>query len=98
MLEDPGTLSSFNWMNVHLYLTSIWTLAPFVAAFAFSMAAAHLFIPSLISTGDLPDTAKKFRLPLTAFALVLLIPIVFLLVNAVNMWRRVGVFWPRFLI
>ena len=98
MLEDPGTLSSVNWMNVHLYLTSIWTLAPFVAAFAFSMAAAHLFIPSLISTGDLPDTAKKFRLPLTAFALVLLIPIVFLLVIAVNMWMRVGDFWPRFLI
>ncbi|HCG90965.1 MAG TPA: hypothetical protein DEZ08_03905 [Dehalococcoidia bacterium] len=98
MLEDPATLSSLNWMNIHYYLTSIWTLAPFVAAFAFSMAAAHLFIPSLVSTGDLPVTAKKFRLPLTAFALLMLIPIVVLLVMAFNMWMRVGDFWPRFLI
>jgi hypothetical protein len=35
---------------------------------------------------------------LTAFALLMLIPIAVLLVMAFNMWMRVGDFWPRFLI
>jgi hypothetical protein len=61
------------------------------------MLIAHAFIPSLVSTRHLPPKANKARLPLTVFALVVLIAAAVIMGFAMNQTLSVGEVWDRFL-
>ena len=97
MLDDPRGLTGSNWNDIHVWLTLLWTYFPLIIAFAFTMLIAHAFIPSLVSTRQLPPTANKVRLPLTVFALVLLLAAAIVMAFAMNQTLSVQEFWDRFL-
>lgn len=98
MLDDPKALTSANWNDVHIWLTWLWTYIPLVLIFAITILTAHAIIPSLISTGHLPQSANRLRLPLTGFALLLLVGAVVIMVFAINKTLDVEKFWDRYLI
>lgn len=98
MLDDPKTLTSANWNDVQNWLRLLWIYLPLVITFAFTILVAHAFIPSLISTGHLPAEAHKVRLPLTMFALMVLIAAAVVMALAMNLTLAVKNFWDRLLI
>ena len=98
MFDDPETLTSSNWNDIHNWLTLFWIYFPVVITFAFTILVAHAFIPSLVSTGHLPTRANKLRLPLTFFALAVLVVAVVLMVFIINLTLSVDKFWDRYLI
>lgn len=98
MLDDPKGLTSANWNDIHIWLTWFWTYIPLVLTFALTILTAHAIIPSLISTGHLPQSANRLRLPLTGFALLVFVGAVVVLVFGINKTLDVEKFWDRFLI
>lgn len=98
MLDDPKALTSANWNDIHIWLTWLWTYIPLVLTFALTILTAHAIIPSLISTGHLPQSANRLRLPLTGFALLVLVGAVVILVFGINKTLDVEKFWDRYLI
>ena len=98
MLEDPKTLTTEYWQDIHVWLQWFWIYVPVVATFAITVLTAHGIIPSLVITGHLPASANRLRLPLTVFALAVLVAAVVLMVLVINSTLDVGKFWDRFLI
>lgn len=98
MLEDPKALSSANWNDIHIWLTYLWTYVPLVLTFALTMLTAHALIPSLISTGHIPASAGRLKLPLTLFAFGVLVAAVVMMVLAINRTLDLEKFWDRWLI
>ena len=98
MFDDPKALTDANWHDIHIWLQWLWIYVPIVFTFALTMLAAHAFIPSLVATGHLPATANRLRLPLTAFALVLLAAAVVMMVLVIDSTLNVERFYDRLLI
>lgn len=98
MLEDPSALSSSNWNDIHYWLTYLWIYVPLVLTFALTMLTAHAIIPSLISTGQLPGSMGRLRAPLTAFAFLVFVAAVVMMVLAINRTLDLEKFWDRWLI
>lgn len=98
MFDDPKTLTSASWNDVHNWLTLLWIYLPLAITFAFTILVAHAFIPSLISTRHLPVDANKVRLPLTVFALLVLIAAAVIMGIAMDLTLEVKKVWDRLLI
>ncbi len=98
MFDDPKALTNANWLAIHNWLTYFWLYFPLIITAAFSALIAHAFIPSLISTGHLPQSAGRWRKPLTVFGLLVLVMAAVLFVMVVQLTLRVGDVWNRFLI
>ena len=98
MLEDPKALTSVEWHNIHLYLQWFWIYLPIVVTFALTMLPAHALIPSLVNTGQLPESMQRLRVPLTGFGALLFVAGVIILVLGINATLDVRQVWGRFLI
>ncbi len=98
MFDDPKALTNANWNDIHIWLTMFWTYVPLIVTFALTMLIAHAFIPSLIITGQLSPSANRFRVPLTGFALLVLIAAITILVLGIDQTLIVEKFWDRYLI
>ena len=98
MFEDPKALTSANWHDIHVWLTYFWTYLPLVFTFAVTMLTAHAVIPSLILTGHLPASAARLRMPLSGFALLVLVAAVVMLVLGISQTLTIETFWDRYLI
>ena len=98
MFDDPKGLTGVNWNDIHVWLQWFWIYLPLLVTFALTVLTAHAIIPSLISTGHLPSTAQRWRPPLTAFALVVLVAAVVLMVLVISSVLSVTKFWDRLLI
>ena len=97
MFPDPVALQTENWHDIHVWLTFFWLYVPVVFTFGVTLLTAHAVIPSLIRTGHIPKGANKARIPLTAFAAVLLVVGVVLMVNVIIAAQNVGKFYDRYL-
>ncbi len=97
MFDDPKSLTSSNWNDIHIWLTLMWIYIPVILTFALSMLTAHAIIPSLIITGQLPPSASRLKVPLTAFAFLVLIAAVIILALAMNQTLIIEDFWDRWL-
>ncbi len=97
MFDDPKSLTSSNWNDIHIWLTLMWIYIPVIFTFALSMLTAHAIIPSLIITGQLPPSASRLKVPLTAFAFLVLIAAVIILAFAMNQTLIIEDFWDRWL-
>ena len=95
---DPKALTSTDWHNIHLFLQWFWIYFPLVVTFAVTMLTAHAFIPSAVSTGHLPANVARLRLPLTAFALMIAVAAIIILILGINQTLDVRNFWNRLLI
>ncbi len=98
MFDDPKALTSVEWNNIHLFLQWFWIYLPIVITFAITMLTAHALIPSLVNTGHLPESTQRLRLPLTAFAALVFVAGVVILVLGINATLDVRQFWDRLLI
>ena len=95
---DPKALDSTDWNNIHLFLQWFWIYFPLVVVFAMTMLTAYALIPSAVTTGHLPASASKLRLPLIAFALVVAAAAIIMLILGINQTLDVRNFWNRLLI
>jgi hypothetical protein len=95
MFDDPKALTSANWQDIHLLLQWLWIYLPLIATGAVTMVIAHAFIPSLIITGHVPPGWIKLRIPLTAFAVVILAMAAVVIGLALNQATAVENFWDR---
>ncbi len=98
MHDDPSALTSANWTAIHVWLQWFWTYLPLVVTFGLTVLIAHAIIPSLIITGHLPASASRFKLPLNAFAFLVFVAAVVILVFGINKTLDVERFWDRYLI
>ena len=98
MFPDPRPLGIENWKDIGLWLLLLEIYLPLIVTFAFTMLTAHAIIPSLIGTGHLPARAAKARVPLTAFALLVLVAAVIVMVGVIASTLDVYKFWDRLLI
>ena len=98
MFDDPKALTSTDWHNIHLFLQWFWIYFPLVVMFSVTMLTAHAIIPSLVTTGHLPGSASRFKLPLNIFAFFVFVAAVVILVFGINQTLDVANFWNRYLI
>jgi hypothetical protein len=95
---DPKALTTTDWHNIHLFLQWFWIYFPLVAAFAITMLTAHALIPSAVSTGHLPASVSRLKIPLTFFALLIAALAIVILILGINETLDVRNFWSRLLI
>ena len=98
MFDDPKALSSSNWNDIHFWLTYLWIYVPLVLTLALTLLTAHALIPSLIITGHIPASVSKLKIPLTAFAFLVFVAAVAMMVLAINRTLDLEKFWDRWLI
>ena len=98
VFDDPKALTSVEWENIHFFLQWFWIYLPIVITFAITMLTAHAIIPSLVNTGHLPESTQRLRLPLTAFAALVFVAGVVILVFGINATLDVRQVYDRFLI
>jgi len=95
MFEDPKALTAVDWDNIHLLLQWLWIYLPLIATGSVTLVTAHALIPSLVITGHVPPGALKLRIPLTAFAILVLAVAAVILGLALNQATTVENFWDR---
>lgn len=95
---DPKALDSTDWNNISLFLQWFWIYFPLVVTFAVTMLTAYALIPSAVATGHLPSSASKLKIPLTAFALLVAVAAIVILIFGINQTLDVRNFWNRLLI
>ena len=95
---DPKALTSTDWQNIHLFLQWFWIYFPLIVTFAITMLTAHALIPSAVTTGHLPASASKLKIPLTLFALLLLAGAIIVAILGISQTLDVRNFWNRLLI
>ena len=98
MLEDPKALTSVEWNNIHMFLQWFWIYFPIVVAFGLTLLVAHAVIPSMVSTGQLPESTQKLRVPLTGVAALLFVAGAIILPLGINAQLDVKAIYDRLLI
>jgi hypothetical protein len=58
---DPEYINSVDWREIGNLLHFFWFILLFAIGFGFNFLAAHAVIPSLISSGHLPQRLNKAR-------------------------------------
>ena len=81
-----------------MFLQWFWIYFPIVVTFGITLLTAHALIPSLVSTGHLPESTQKLRIPLTGFAVLLFAAGVVILILGINATLDVRNVWDRLLI
>ena len=95
---DPKALTSTDWHNISLFLQWFWIYFPLIITFAVTMLTAFALIPSAVSTGHLPASASRLKIPLTVFALGVAVAAIIILILGINQTLDVRNFWSRLLI
>ena len=70
---EPVTLTTLIWADIGKFLSNMWFFVLLVIIFAASMLIGHNAIPSLVSSGNVPDSLQKLRLPIYIVALISLL-------------------------
>lgn len=95
MFDDPKALTAVDWDNIHLLLQWLWIYLPLIITGSVTLVTAHALIPSLVFTGHLPQPALRLRIPLTAFAVLVLAVAAVIIGLALNQATTVENFWDR---
>ena len=98
MFDDPKALSAADWQNIQILLQWHWIYLPLIAIGAVTLVIAHAFIPSLVITGHLDESALRARPVMTVFAVLVLAAAAVILALAINQTLTQGNFWDRWLI
>ena len=98
MLEDPKALTSVERNNIHMFLQWFWIYFPIVVTFGLTLLIAHAVIPSMVSTGQLPESTQKLRVPLTGVAALLFVAGAVILSLGINAQLDVKEIYDRLLI
>ncbi len=88
---DPNTLVNPDWSDIGNILTNLWIMVGLVVLFATNLLIGHIFIPSLVDTGHIPQDTQKFRPAFYLLALVAFVFTIFFLIQSID----VAVFGPE---
>ena len=81
-----------------MFLQWFWIYFPLGVTFGITLLTARALIPSLVSTGHLPESTQKLRVPLTGFAFLLFAAGAVILVLGINADLDITNIWDRVLI
>ena len=96
MMPDPGAIDALDWLEIGKWLTRLWVYFFCIVAFAFTFLTAHALIPSLVSTGQLPERASKLRPPMYGACVLILAVAGLFLALVVDKSYLLERFWDRF--
>ena len=92
---DPEFITTSHWAGISTTLRFLWLYWLFMIGFASNMLLAHAIIPSLISSGQLPEAIGRVRPMLYLGAAGILgIAIIFFVFSVANA-DIIGEFWGR---
>jgi len=92
---DPEYITSADWRDIGNFLTYIWLILLFNIGFGFNFLMAHAIIPSLVSSGHLPQRLDKARRVFYGGAFVALALVVFVASRALVEGRFIENIWSR---
>ena len=96
---DPSRFTFVNWSDTSSILLFIWLFVISVIGFASALLLAHAVIPSLLTSGHVPEGMRslvaKQRLPLYLLAILMLGVVAFWLSAATDAAHELRRFWPR---
>ena len=81
-----------------MFLQWLWIYFPLVVTFGLTLLTAHAVIPSMVNTGQLPESTQKLRIPLTGIAALLFVAAVVILILGINAQLDVKEIYDRLLI
>lgn len=93
---DPTGLTNPEWTEIGELLTNLWMMVAAVIFLATNILIGHIFIPSLVATGQIPENAQRARpvfyvLALAAFAVGL-----FLLLQVIDLAGVLDRIWDDY--
>ena len=93
---DPSFITRSDWADIGEFLLGLLFIPGLMIVFAFSMLTAHALIPSLVTSGHIPEDFSKLRrvFYIIAFAALLGVISYFAFV-AVNANRSFGDVYSR---
>jgi hypothetical protein len=93
---DPDFITRSDWADIGEFLLGLLFIPGLMIVFAFSMLTAHALIPSLVTSGHIPEDFSKLRrvFYIIAFAAMLGVISYFVFV-AVNADRSFGDVYSR---
>ena len=92
---DPQYITSADWRDLGNLLTFFWLILLFAIGFGFNFLMAHAIIPSLISSGHLPERINKARRVFYGGAVVSLSLVAFAVGRAVVEAQFLSDIWNR---
>jgi len=81
-----------------MFLQWLWIYFPLVVTFGLTLLTAHAVIPSMVNTGQLPESTQKLRIPLTGIAALLFVAAAVILILGINAQLDVKAIYDRLLI
>ena len=81
-----------------MFLQWFWIYFPIVVTLGLTLLVAHAVIPSMVSTGQLPESSQKLRVPLTGVAALLFVAGAVILSLGINAQLDVKAIYDRLLI
>ena len=92
---DPAFLTNFEWTELGKTITLLWVFLLLIVLFAANLILAHVFIPSLVSTGHLPERILRLRNPLYGVAILFFGVAMYVIALASDRAHIVEDIWPR---
>ena len=92
---DPAFLTNFEWTELGKTLILLWAFLLLIVLFAANLLLAHAFIPSLVSTGHLPEGFLRWRNPLYGAAILFFGLAMYVIALAADRAHIVGDIYPR---
>jgi hypothetical protein len=93
---DPAPLANPEWLDIGKLLSTLWGMVALVVFFATNILIGHIFIPSLVASGHLPEQAQKTRSAFYVLALASFGASLFLLSEVVDLAGVLRRIWEDF--
>ena len=93
---DPAPLANAEWLEIGKLLSSLWGMVALIVFVATNILIGHIFIPSLVASGHLPDVAQKTRPMFYVLAIAAFGGTIFLLSEVVELAGVLRRIWEDF--
>ena len=93
---DPAPLANPEWLDIGKLLTALWGMVALVVFLATNVLIGHIFIPSLVASGHIPEQAQKTRPVFYVLALASFGATLFLLSEVVDLAGVLRIIWEDF--
>ena len=93
---DPSFITRSDWADIGEFLLGLLFIPGLMIVFAFSMLTAHALIPSLVTSGHIPEDFSKLRRVFYIIAFTALLGVIsYFAFVAVNANRSFGDVYSR---
>jgi hypothetical protein len=92
---DPEVITTAIWADISWVLRFLWLFWFFIIGFATHMLLAHALIPSLVSSGQLPESFGRVRPMIYLGGLGALLLAIISLVVSISGMGFINDFWTR---